>query len=145
MFTGIKHLHSTLAYVVLACLIIAFLYALVSYFQNKGFNRKMASLGMIATHIQVLFGLILYFVSPYGSDRLGDMGVAMKDSILRLYVLEHPLIMIISVVLVTIGFSKAKKAVDAKAANKTVAIFYGIALLLVISIIPWHVWPSWMQ
>jgi predicted membrane channel-forming protein YqfA (hemolysin III family) len=144
MYTGIRHLHSTIAYVALACIIIALLFALISLLQNKGFNRKMASLGLIATHTQVLVGFIMYFVSPMGYALFDNAGEAMKDSIQRLYLIEHPLMMIISVVLVTIGFSKAKKATDPKVQNRTIVIFYGIGLLLILSRIPWHVWPTWM-
>lgn len=142
MYTGIKHLHSTLAYVLLAGLIISFLFALFAYLQNKPYNRKMALLGFISAHLQLLVGIIMYFVSPLGYNNLG--GDAMKDSIQRLYVLEHPLMMVIAIILITIGYSKAKKLDNPKKQNATVLIFYGIGLLLVLSRIPWHIWPTWL-
>jgi heme A synthase len=142
MYTGIKHLHSTLAYVLLAGLLISFLYIAVAYVQNKKYNRKMALLGFITAHLQLLVGLIAYFVSPLGIKNLG--GDAMKDSIQRLYSLEHPLMMLIAITLITVGYIKAKKATTDKKANGLVFAFYGIALLLVLSRIPWHVWPSFM-
>ena len=145
MYTGIRHLHSTLAYVLLAGVLIAFLYVLIAYFQNKPYNRKMALLGLISAHLQFVVGIIMYFVSPHGYQRFGDFGVAMKDSIQRLYILEHPLVMLIGIVLITVGYSKAKRLESAKKQNATVALFYGIALILIISRIPWHVWPTWMQ
>ncbi len=145
MYTGIRHLHSTLAYVLFAGLIIAFLYVLIAYFQNKPYNRKMALLGLISAHLQFVVGIIMYFVSPHGYPRFSDFGAAMKDSIQRLYILEHPLVMLIAIVLITVGYSKAKRLESAKKQNATVALFYGIALLLIISRIPWHVWPTWMQ
>lgn len=145
MYTGIRHLHSTLAYVLFAGLIIAFLYVLIAYFQNKPYNRKMALLGLISAHLQFVVGIIMYFVSPYGYQRFGEFGAAMKDSIQRLYILEHPLVMLIGIILITVGYSKAKKLGSAKKQNATVALFYGIALILIISRIPWHVWPTWMQ
>jgi len=64
----------------------------------------------------------------------------MKDSGLRLYFLEHPLMMIIAIVLITMGYSKAKKIADAKKANQTVMIFYILGLLLILSRIPWSTW-----
>ena len=142
METGMKHLHSTLAYVLFAGLIIAFLFVLIAAIQKKPYNRKMALLGLITAHLQLVVGLITYFVSPYGVKRFGDFGGAMKDSIARLYLLEHPLMMLIAIVLITVGYSKAKKMGNAARQNKTVAIYYGIALLLIISRIPWHAWPA---
>ena len=142
MYTGIKHLHSTLAYVLLAGLLISFFYLLFAYLQNKKYNRKMALLGFITAHLQLVVGFIAYFVSPLGVSNLS--GDAMKDSIQRLYALEHPLMMLIAIVLITIGYSKAKKIENAKKANGTVVVFYGIALILILSRIPWHIWPTWL-
>ena len=67
----------------------------------------------------------------------------MKDSTLRLYALEHPLINIIAIVLITIGWSKHKKATDSKSKFKKFAIFYTLGLVLILSRLPWKVWmPS---
>lgn len=140
MYTGIKHLHSTLAYVLLAGLVIAFLFALVAYLQKKPFNRKMALLGLIVVHLQLVVGAIMYFVSPLGYNNLG--GEAMKDSIQRLYILEHPLMMLIATVLVTVGYSQAKRMENPAKQNGRVALMYGIALVLILSRLPWHVWPT---
>lgn len=140
MYTGIKHLHSLLAYVLLAGLIISLLYVLVAYLQKKPYNRKMALLGLITVHLQLVVGAIMYFVSPLGYNNLG--GEAMKDSIQRLYMLEHPLMMLIATVLVTVGYSRAKRMTDSRKQNGHVALMYGIALVLILSRIPWHVWPS---
>jgi heme A synthase len=143
MYTGIRHLHSTLAYVLLAGLLISILYFVFAYIQNKKYNRKMALLGFITSHLQLLVGLIAYFVSPVGLNNLG--GDAMKDSIQRLYAVEHPLTMIIAIVLVTLGYSKSKKATNDKKANGTVLAYYVIALILILSRIPWHVWPTFLK
>ncbi|MBK1439575.1 hypothetical protein JHJ32_06235 [Parapedobacter sp. ISTM3] len=134
-----RHLHSTLAYVLLAGLIISILYVLFAYLRNKPYNRKMALLGLICAHLQFVVGLIMYFVSPYGIKNAS--GAAMKDGIARLYFLEHPLIMLIAIALITVGYSRAKRQVPAKKQNATVLAFYLIALVLVLSRIPWHVWP----
>jgi|SRR5690606_16120580 len=140
MYTGFKHLHSTLAYVLLAGLIISVLYALFAYFQNKGYNRKMALVGLICAHLQFVVGLVTYFVSPYGIKNAS--GAAMKDSIARLYFLEHPLMMLVAVVLITVGYSRAKKLASPKKQNASVLIFYIIGLILILSRIPWHAWPG---
>ncbi|MGH2623953.1 MAG: hypothetical protein ACRDE7_09825, partial [Sphingobacterium sp.] len=102
-----KHLHSTLAIVLLIALIIAIIITIANYAGNKPYNRKIALIGLISAHLQLVIGLIIYFVSPLGLSSFS--GDNMKESGLRLYFLEHPLMMIIAIVLITMGYSKAKK------------------------------------
>lgn len=68
------------------------------------------------------------------------MGAVMKDATARLFIVEHPLMMILGVVFLTIGFSKQKNKTTDFTKFKTIANFYGIALLLVLSRIPWGQW-----
>ncbi len=91
-------------------------------------------LGLV--HLQLLLGLILYFVSPMVQLALDDFGAAMKNAELRKIVMEHPLVAIIAVTLVQIGYSKAKKAKIAIRKHKTMAIYTTIALVLILSRIP---------
>jgi hypothetical protein len=143
MYTGIKHLHSGLAYLVLAALVISILYTLSGFLGKKPFtetNRKIALAGFISAHIQLLAGLIIYFVSPLGLSNAS--GAAMKESTSRLYMLEHPLMMIIAIVLITIGYSKSKKAATDEGKYKKILIFFTLGLILILSRIPWSVWPG---
>ncbi len=64
----------------------------------------------------------------------------MKDPNLRLYIVEHPLMMIIAVALITVGYSKHKKKLTSTPKFKLLAIFYTLALLVVLSRIPWGNW-----
>src|SRR3546814_8729542 len=50
----------------------------------------------------------------------------------RLLALEHPLINIIAVVLITIGFSRHKKQTADASKFKSIAIFYAIGLVLIL-------------
>src|SRR5690606_35315229 len=115
------------------------LYVLFAYLQNKGYNRKMALLGLICAHLQLVVGLIIYFVSPLGIK--GASGEAMKISTARLYFLEHPLMMLIAIVLITVGYSRAKKLTVPRKQSGTVLPTYLIALVLILSRIPWQLWP----
>src|SRR5690625_6025130 len=98
--------------------------------------RKVALGGLISMHLQFLVGLVLYLVSPLGLSNLMS-GEAMQNSLSRLYALEHPLIMLIAVVLVTIGYRKVKKPGDDVRRYKTILLFYTIALILVLNRITW--------
>ena len=68
------------------------------------------------------------------------MGEIMKNSALRSTLVEHPITMIIALVLITIGYSKHKKKLTSKPKFKTLSIFYTIALVLILSKIPWNTW-----
>lgn len=138
MYELIQKFHSVWAYSTLAVLVIALINGFVGLTSNKVFtqkDKKISLFGLIATHIQLVLGLVLYFVSP-----LGLQGFNMKESALRLTSLEHPLINIIAIVLITIGWSKHKKQEESKAKFKAITIFYGLGLLLILSRIPWSSW-----
>lgn len=139
MYHFIQKFHSGWAYLALLILVIAVVNSLIGLFSKKDFtskDRKIALFALIAIHIQLLVGIILYFVSPLGLDSFGQM----QDKALRLTSLEHPLINIIAIVLITIGWSKHKKLVSSESKFKTFSIFYGIGLLLILSRIPWKLW-----
>lgn len=144
MYTGFRHLHSFIAYILLAIFIFSILFAVIQLVQKKSFSelmRKIALGGLISMHLQFLIGIILYLVSPVGLSNLTS-GNAMQSSLSRLYALEHPLIMVIVVILVTVGYRKIKKPGDDVRRYKTLLLFYSIALVLVLSRIPWQVWPA---
>lgn len=139
----IKMLHSYWAYLVLIILVLAAVNALIKTFGDKEYSAKdfrIALFTLIVSHIQLLIGLILYFVSPKFElwSELG--GGVMGNSLARLYLVEHPLINIIGVALITIGYSKHKKKLTSNGKLKTIAIFYTIALVLFLSRIPWSIW-----
>jgi hypothetical protein len=139
MYDFIQKMHSGWAYLALLLLVVAVVNSLIGLTSKKEFtakDRKIAILGLIGTHTQLLIGLILYFVSPLGFASLGKMA----DKALRLTSLEHPLVNVIAIVLITIGWSKHKKLTTSEAKFKTFAIFYGLGLVLILSRIPWLMW-----
>ncbi|PRD48702.1 hypothetical protein [Sphingobacterium haloxyli] len=133
-----RHLHSTLAIILLLALVVAIVITLANYLGKKTYNRKIALLGLISAHLQFVVGLIIYFVSPLGIQSFS--GENMKNSLSRLYFLEHPLMMLLAIILITIGYSKAKKQADSQKANRTVLVFYVIGLIFILSRIPWSTW-----
>ena len=56
---------------------------------------------------------------------------------LRFFGLEHAVYMILAVILAHIGSALSKKAADSRGKFVRAAIFYGLALLLVLLGIPW--------
>ncbi|AWX44257.1 hypothetical protein HME9304_01257 [Flagellimonas maritima] len=140
----LQNVHSYLAYVVLAVLIFAVFNALIGWLGKKEFTMekdlRISLFALILSHIQLLIGLIVYFVSPNGLKAIQVLGMGGLNSAARLLALEHPLINIIAIVLITIGWSSHKKKLESKAKFKTITIFYGLGLLLILSQIPWAQW-----
>lgn len=129
LYNGLSHAHSGLRWVVLVLLVTAIAQA----FGNKEValtksNRKIALFAMIFTHIQLLLGVALLFVSSK---------VNLKEPFLtaatRFYTVEHLVGMLIAIALITIGHSKAKKSES----FKPIATYYLIGLIIIIVSIPW--------
>lgn len=138
-----KTIHSYWAYIVLIVLVIAVVKSVLGLVQKKEFTHNEFRLGLftlITSHIQLLIGLAWYFMSPWYKALQADPGAVMKDSATRLLAVEHPITMIIAIVLITIGWSRHKKQVKSEAKFKTFTIFYGLALVLVLTRIPWSNW-----
>ncbi len=142
MYTGLQHFHSAAAYLVLIVLLVVIVIMLIGSLQGRVFtekDRKIAMVAFILSHIQLLVGLILYFVSPLGFTLLRGGG-AMSDPVARLTALEHPLINIIAIVLISVGYIRAKKLMDSKSKFRSIYMLYAIGLVLILSRIPWTSW-----
>jgi hypothetical protein len=92
-------------------------------------NRKIALFALIAIHVQLLVGIILYFVSPNGFNMIKAVGMGGLTTESRLLALEHPLINIIAIALITIGWSKHKKLMTSESKFKTFSIFLWIGII----------------
>jgi len=140
-----KTIHSYWAYLVLIVLLLAVVNAIIGFVKKREFSDKDLRIGLftlIFSHIQLLIGLGWYFSSPYFKALKTSGSEVMGDSAARLLAVEHPIMMVLAIVLITIGWSKHKKKTEDAAKFKTFAIFYGIGLLLILSRIPWSQWPT---
>nr|WP_309756830.1 hypothetical protein [Flavobacterium sp.] len=143
MYNFIQKFHSGWAYLALLILVIAVVNSLLGMSSKKEFtlkDRKIALFALVAIHIQFLVGIILYFVSPNGLQMINAVGMGGLTTESRLLALEHPLINIIAITLITIGWSKHKKLLTSESKFKTFSIFYGLGLVLILSRIPWKIW-----
>ena len=130
MSTGLLHLHHYLPFLFFIVLIIS----IVRAGSNKIPDVKkdiFLTLTLIFAHIQLLLGLVLLI------NFISAAGIHMGEAANRFVTVEHPLMMLIAVVLITIGKVKAKKATDNTKGNKIVFIYFIIALVLVLSRTPW--------
>ncbi|MRX62968.1 hypothetical protein [Maribacter luteus] len=143
-YQWVLQLHSYLAYVALAVLFLAVANAIIGLVSNKMFlpqkDFRISLFALILCHLQLLVGLILFFVSPSGLNAIQSLGMGGMNSAARLLAVEHPFINIIALVLITIGWSRHKKFMEGNKKFKSIAIFYGLGLVLILSRIPWSQW-----
>lgn len=144
MSQGLLHLHSYLPYIFLPLLIISLLTFWIKGGRKAEFgksDKQLALFTLIFSHLQLVFGLLLYFIGPKGFQYLSQDGF-MKDSVARFYGVEHISVMIIAIVLITMGYSGAKRRAESSAKFRRLAIFYSIGAVLILSRIPWEAWLS---
>lgn len=141
MYHFIQKFHSGWAYLALLLLVIAVFNSFSGWFSKREFSandKKIGLFALIGTHLQLVIGFILYFTSPKGLDALGYM----EDAEMRLTALEHPIVNILAIVLITIGWSRHKKAVASDLKFKSLFVFYMLGLVLILVRIPWKAWFS---
>lgn len=136
MYNMLKHAHSGLRWLLLAALIYAIIKGFHSWRSGKPFNRPSALIALILTHIQLIIGLLLYFIYAPIVKVNFEEGF-MKNDVTRFYTVEHFVTMILAIALITIGYSRGKRKPEAAAAGKAVFVFYLIGLLLILLGIPW--------
>lgn len=130
MYATLLLLHSLVRYFVLILIIALIVKSFGGWQGKKEFtsaDNKLSLFTLIATHIQFLLGLILYFVSPFvvfGGER---------DATSRYWTMEHISMMLIAVVLITVARSTMKKMSDGSLKFKRLAIFNTIALVIIIA------------
>ncbi len=134
-------LHSITRWLILIAGVLAVGKALWGWLGKKEWNKIDDRLSLIFTigmDVQVVFGLVLYlFLSPLTLAAFKDFGAAMRNTELRFWGIDHISIMIIVLVLAHIGRALSKKASDAAVKHKRAAIFFTIAMLVLIASIPW--------
>lgn len=131
MYNGMLHAHSGFRWLVIIFLVIAILKSFAGWFGKKEYNKSdnMISLLLLSvTHLQLIFGIVMYFIS----DKIVSMGEAMKDATLRFWAVEHGFSMLIAIVLITLGRVLSKKAETSELKFKKGAIFYTIAFILIL-------------
>lgn len=131
MYNGLLFAHSYLRYIILVLLIIVIVTSLMGLLNKKPHTSTDNKLGLflfISTHLQLLIGLILFFVSPV----VQFSGEAMKNAATRYWLVEHNTAMLIAIVFITLARTTSKKMVDGQAKHKRMFIFNAIALVIIV-------------
>ena len=140
MYPIILTLHNIVRWAVIILGIVAAALALAGWLNRRPWSeqmRKFSSYFAMSMDIQILFGLILYFISPNNMAALQNFGAVMSNSAQRFYAIEHPLMMVLAVVFAHLGSVLPRKVDDPRKKYLRAAIFIGLAVVLVLSAIPW--------
>jgi len=139
--------HSGFRYLLLIALIIAIVTAYRGMSAGSSYSgnaKRFGLITMILTDLQLLMGLFLYYIylDARTNFKLGQLKDAMSDSASRYFIAEHFIMMIIAIVLIHVGYAKAKKGSSALASNKAQFRWYLVALILILAAIPWPFYGS---
>jgi hypothetical protein len=142
MQTGLVHLHSILRWVILIILVISVIKSYSGWKGGKAFNdgdRKTWLFTMIAAHLTLVLGLYQWLLGRIGiiSTELPEGTTMMKDKSYRFFWLEHPLMMLIAIALITLGYGMAKKPVADNVKYAKAFRYFLVALVIIILMTPW--------
>jgi hypothetical protein len=140
MYTALLSLHSILRWLVILGVIYT-LYRAYSGLINKrvfsSADSNTRKYTVISAHIQLVIGLIMYFTSPLTQYFISNFKAAVPVKELRFYGMEHSITMIIAIILVTVGSVISKKKTTDASKFKALAIWFTIALILMLLMTPW--------
>jgi len=140
MEQGLLHLHSLLRWVILVFLLLSIFRQMTAGNQPFGGRDKAFGLPLlIAAHLNFLIGLYQWITGPWGLKMIqaNGMGAVMKDSVMRFWAVEHSVMMLIGVVLITIGYGQRKSKHTARVQHRRALIFYILALIVILMAVPW--------
>jgi len=135
MHTLINTLHSYNRYLILAALVYVLYRSWTGWKGNRAFEKgdNTASLVLLSlAHLQLLLGLLQYFVFNGYYRNFSDMAATMKNPTARYFTVEHFTIMIFAIASVQVGRTLSKKATGDTEKHKKLAIWTTIATVLVV-------------
>ena len=132
----ILHLHSIVRWLLLAGLLTSVILAISGLSEKKGIGytgRLFARTTVYFAHLQLLIGLVLFFISP----RVIFNAASMRSPILRYFLVEHTSAMLLAIILITTGYIKMKKTAEEARSARTLLWFYIFSLIIILTLIPW--------
>lgn len=144
MYAFILALHSLIRWFVLVSLLFALYRAYAGWLGNKVYSKfddRTRVITATIAHIQLTVGLWLYFISPIANYFISHFKEAVHERQIRFFGMEHVTMMLIGITLITIASAKAKRKTTDQEKFKTMAIWLTIALVVIVSSIPWSFSP----
>lgn len=140
MYTFILASHNVFRWVVVIAGLLAVWRAWRGWMSRSPWTDADLKAGKLFVHaitVQFVLGVVLYATSPLVRQGLADMATAMRTAGIRYYMVEHVVMMLVSIALAHIGLAKVKKATSDSARFQAATIWWGIAAASVLGFIPW--------
>lgn len=140
MHAALLHTHNLLRWIVLALGVLAVVRAAQGLAGDRPYAaaRKFTGMFMGALHLQLLLGLLLFLFSPAVKEAMRDMAAVMADAAARKVVVEHPTVMVLAAILMTVGALVAKNAATDAKRHRLALAFSAITMAMVLWGIPWQ-------
>ncbi len=132
-------MHSSFRYLVLLFIVLTMVDSVIGVTSGKSYSKSsklFVLLGLIFSHLQLLVGIVLYFIGDKGLMMITSLDGLMSIARARFFAVEHISMMIIAIALITLGYSKVKRLEESARKYKRQLIFYGIGLALIFVVIP---------
>lgn len=141
MYDVLIVLHSWLRWAVLLLGIYAFARSAAGRFTQRPWTPADDAAGrwfVISVDLQVVIGLLLYFFfSSFTMAAWRNMAGAMADAVVRFWAVEHLIGMLAATAFVHVARVRIRKTLDSRRKHFLAAIFFGLALVLMLVSIPW--------
>jgi cytochrome b561 len=144
MYPTILAVHSLVRWFVLTSLLFSIFRAYNGWFSKRKFSvtdNSVRHWTATIAHIQLIFGLWIYFISPIIDYFLHNYKDAVHQRQIRFFGMEHSLMMIMAIIIITIGSAKVKHKQADNEKFRTMAIWFTIGLLIILANIPWPFSP----
>ena len=125
-------LHNLLPYLLIPIVILAVIKYFLTAFLGKESSIKeckLLSISMILAHLQLIFGILVFSKFAFSNP---DWTEIMKNTESRETFIEHPFMMLIAIILISVGKVKAKKTEDNTKCAKITFTYFFIALALIL-------------
>jgi drug/metabolite transporter (DMT)-like permease len=144
MFQTLIFLHSVIRWFVLGSLVFALYEAYRGYWikriYTKGHNSLRHWTATIA-HIQLVIGIILYSKSVTVKSLFNGMHTGNHITEPVFFGIIHIALMLLAIIFITIGSAMAKRKTKDEDKFKTMLVWFGAALLIILIAIPWPFSP----
>ena len=141
MYTALLTVHSYLRWLVLILALLAIARAVAGVMSKRPWSRADDVVAKSLVHslnLQLVIGLIIYiFLSPFTGQAFADIGATMRDSAMRVLMIEHPVGMFIAIALAHIGMGRIRKSTDLVHRHTLALAFFALSLVVMLASIPW--------
>ncbi|NOY50361.1 MAG: hypothetical protein GXO88_07365 [Chlorobi bacterium] len=138
MYNIIRHSHSGLMWLIIVMLVISVIVSLIAMFKKQEtptpFSKVIFQTTKWMVYLQFVMGVALLFLSSKVHYETGFM----KSGTLRFYGMEHPLLMLVATGLMAMGLYFAKRKPTSFKKNRSIVVYFSIALIIIVMMVPWN-------